>query len=507
MADYDTIIIGAGHNGLTAAAYLAQASQRVLILEARPVIGGSAVSETIAPGYQADLLHHEAGMLRPEVVAELNLAAHGLRLNRPDPVTFAPLPDGNYLALWRDPARTAAEIARLAPDDARQYVAYHHNLVGQSDALAAALSETPSLEQFGRPEMITYAMRVASLSCHEWLSPYFSHPAVQGMLAAPGVTGLRQGPRSGGTTHVLLYHHLGATPGVPATAQVMGGIGQLSQALLSAAVAGGAAVRTQARVVRIVLDQGRVLGVQLADGERLTARYVLSGVDPQQTFLRLLDPYDLPPSFVRGVRRIKFRGATARLHLALSGLPTFTALPGGDQGYLQGRIQISPSLDYVERAYDAAKYGGLSAEPYLDVRIPSLADPSLAPPGGHVMSIWMQYAPFALRAAAWGTSRAALTDIILATLSRYAPDLRDLIVAQRLITPADMAADFDLTEGALYHGEMMLDQQFYMRPAPGWARYATPIPGLFVGGGGAHPGGGVTSAPGRLAARALLAVA
>lgn len=507
MADYDTIIIGAGHNGLTAAAYLALAGQHVLILEARHVVGGSAVTETIAPGYRADLLHHDAGLLRPEIIAELNLAAHGLRLSLPDPVTFAPLPDGTYLALWRDPARTADEIARLAPADAHQYAAYHRRLTDSSQTLAAALAEAPSLEQFGRPELITYAMRVASLSCYEWLSPYFNHPAVQGLLAAPGITGLCQGPRSGGTTHVLLYHHLGATPGAPATAQVMGGIGQLSQALLNAAASSGATLRTQTRVARILLSQGRVQGVQLADGETVTASRVLSGVDPHQTFLRLLDPFDLPPSFVRSIRRLKFRGATARLHLALSGLPAFTALPGGDPAYWQGRIQISPSLDYIERAYDAAKYGGLPAEPYLDVRLPSLTDPSLAPPGGHVMSVWMQYAPYNLRDGAWETSRDRLTDIILATLGRYMPDLRHHIVGQRLITPADMATDFDLTEGALYHGEMMLDQQFYMRPAPGWARYTTPIPGLFVGGGGAHPGGGITGMPGRLAARAILATA
>lgn len=502
---YDAIIIGAGHNGLVCGAYLARAGRRVAIVEAREEIGGAAHTASFHPGYRADILHHDAGLLRRAIVADLDLAAHGLEWHLPDPVVFAPLPDGQFLALWQDPQRTVASLQAVAPADADRYLDYHATLSRTTAQLSTLLAGgAPSMSDFGRPEHIAYAMGVASLSCHEWLTRWFSHPAVLGLLAAPGITGLHQGPRSGGTAHVLLYHHLGAVVGTPAVAQVQGGIGQLCQALAAAAGAHGATLRTAAPVTRILTRQGRAQGVQLANGDRLEAPLICSSADPHQTLLKLVDPLVWPPSFAQGVRRLKFRGNVARLCLALRDLPTFTALPAGDASYLHGRIQIAPSLDYLERAYDAAKYGAISPEPYLDVRLPSLVDPSLAPAGRHVMSIWMQYAPYRLRHGDWTSARPELEAIILRTLQQYAPDLPDKIIASRLITPADMADAYYLTEGALYHGDMTLDQQFYMRPAPGWSAYCTPLEGLWLCGAGAHPGGGITGEPGRLAAQAIL---
>ncbi len=502
---YDAIVIGAGHNGLVCAAYLARAGRRVVVVEARDTIGGTASTETFHPGFRADGAHHEAGLFRSFIIADLDLMAHGLAWRIPDPMIVAPLPDGQHLALWQDPQRTAASIRALSPEDGDRYLDYYDTLRRTTAYLGATLARgAPTMSDFSRPEQIAYAMSIASLSCYEWLTRWFHHPAVLGFLAAPGVTGLQQGPRSGGTAHVLLYHHLGAIPGAPGVAQIQGGLGQLCHTLAVAARTHGAIVRTHAPVRRIMIRQGRAHGVQLADGDVLEAPLICSSVDPHQTFLRLVDPLVLPPTFVRGIRRIKFRGNVARLCLALRDLPTFAALPQGEAAYLSGHIQIAPTLDYLERAYDAAKYGAISPEPYLDIRLPSLNDPSLAPAGRHVMSIWMQYAPYQLRQGDWETAGPGLEAIILRTLRQYAPDLPQKIIASQLSTPADLATRYRLTEGALYHGEMTLDQQFYMRPAPGWANYRTPVPGLWLCGAGAHPGGGVTGEPGRLAAQAIL---
>ncbi|MCO5197839.1 MAG: NAD(P)/FAD-dependent oxidoreductase [Anaerolineae bacterium] len=500
MTDFDAIVIGAGHNSLTAAAYLAQAGYRVLVVERRAATGGTATTAMFHPGYSADTVQHDAGLLRQRIIDDLQLTQYGLALTFPDPIVFAPTQDGQHLAIWEDEVRTTQAIGRFSAHDAANYPAYRAAMTNWSAYLEAQLAQPPNMDLLRQRDMMLL-IRQCSMSAERFLSQWFTHPFVQGVLAAPAITGICQGPYSGGTAYNLLHHHLGQRrAGSVATAQVQGGIGRLADALQQAAQAHGTEIRLNGHVDQITVVNNRVTGVRLRDGTQISAETVLSGADPQATFIGMLDPFDLPPRFKKAVRHIKMRGAVAKLNLALRGLPTVIAAPNGNTDYLRGRIQISPSLTYLERAYDAAKYGEFSAEPYLDIRIPTIADPTLAPQGHHVMSIWMQYAPYKLRHGTWATQRHALAETILNTITHYMPDIRDLIVAQQLLMPSDLASDFGLTEGALYHGELMLDQLLYMRPVAGWSNYATPIEGLYVCGAGAHPGGGITGEPGRLAA-------
>lgn len=520
---YEVIVIGGGHNGLVTAAYLAKAGIKVLVLEKRPFLGGVAVTEEFYPGFYVDTLLHNAGLFRPQISSDLFLKMHNLHWLAPDPLVFAPLPDGSQVTLWRDPDQTAAEIGRFSAQDGQNYLAYSQMIARYADFLEAALARIPpdlnhptagnvtpwlgmgkNLLELGGKELYGF-LRVLPMSLEEFLSEWFMHEAVQGVLAAPGVTCLQQGPLSGGTAFNLLYHHLGQRLGGAASLGIVhGGIGQLAAALASAASQFGATIRVSAAVREILVENGRSVGVRLHSGEIIKAPVVVSGANPRHTFTQLVDPTHLDVSFLRAVRVIKFRGATAKVNLALSGLPTFTALPDGDTNRLQGRIQISPNLLYLEKAYDDAKYGRFSQHPTLDIRIPSLADPTLAPDGQHVMSIQVQYVPRHLRAGDWAQHKEALTQTVLDTLSQYAPDLRRHILHSQTLTPADLESQFSLADGSVYHGEMMLDQLLFMRPVPGWGHYRTPLDGLYLNGAGAHPGGGVTGEPGRLAAQTIL---
>jgi phytoene dehydrogenase-like protein len=340
----------------------------------------------------------------------------------------------------------------------------------------------------------------------ELLDEWFTNPAVRAAVGAPGVIGLRQGPRSGGTALLLLYHHMGqrSAAGVPAPGIVRGGIGKLTQALADSARGFGVEIRTSARVEQVILQNGRAVGVALADGQEFRARMVISSANPRRTFTELVDTYELPPTFNRAVENIRFRGAAAKVNLALNRLPRFHAVPEGDPTLLRGRIQIGPSLTYIEQAYDAAKYGRFSSRPFLDITIPTLHDPTLAPPGKHTMSILAQYAPYALREGSWEECRDAFGETVIDTLAEYAPDIRETIIHRQVLTPVDLETTYGLAEGNLYHGEMMLDQLLYMRPVPGWAGYRTPISGLYLCGAGCQPGGGVTGEPGRLAAQVII---
>lgn len=505
MTHYDVIIIGAGHNSLTAGAYLARAGMRVHIVEQRDRIGGVATTAPLFGRYPADLVHHEAGLLRRRIIDDLALTQYGLTLIHPDPVIFAPLPDGRHLALWRDAQRTANTIGRIAPQDAAAYPAYHAAVTGWAAQLNTLLAQPATLAGFTADANLRL-MRQCVMSLEQFLSQWFTHPAVMGLLAAPGLLGVRQGPLSGGTAYNLLYHHLGQhESGVPSTAHVKGGIGRIAHALHQAASAAGATLQLNSRVTRVRVERGRTTGVQLADGTTLNAPIVVSGADPATTMRGLVDPLDLPPRYKQAIRHIKFRGAVARLHLLLDGVPAFTALPdAGATHLLQGRIQIAPTLLYAERAYDAAKYGRFSAEPVLDIRIPTLTDPDRAPDGRQIMSIWAQYAPFDLRGSDWPAQRHLLTTTIIDTIARYAPTIRNHIVDAHLITPDQLSTDFSLTDGAIYHGEQMLDQILTMRPVPGYGDHTTPVEGVYLCGSGAHPGGGVTGEPGRLAAARVL---
>jgi phytoene dehydrogenase-like protein len=547
---YDATIIGGGHNGLVTAAYLAKAGKKVLVLERRDTLGGAAATEEIWPGFKINTGAPDAGMLRPEVVAELGLRKHGLEFVESPVTAFAPQPDGSALTLWRDPRETRAEIARLSPADAEKFPAFMRLVTALTSILDNIMTLTPpnleeakpgdlfpwaklglKLKGLGQREMMEF-LRVLPMTAQEFLDEWFESEALKGLLGAAGISGTMQGPQSSGTAFVMLYHYLGAADGgFKATRLVRGGTGQLAAALASVARQYGAELRTGTDVSRILLAENpntgetQAVGVALASGEEILAKAVISNADPRRTLFGLAGAPNLEPHVVRRVRNIRYRGCVAKVNLALDGLPEFTSPPTGNAAenntYLGGHIVISPTLEYLERAYDDAKYGRFSAQPYLDVVIPSVLDPSLAPAGQHVMSITMQYAPYYLQGSggeiqnlkskiqnpksAWDEQqKQALADKIIDTLAQYAPNLKDLIRHCQVISPLDWEQEYGLTEGNIFQGEMGLDQLLFMRPTPGYGQYRTPLGGLYLCGAGTHPGGGVTGAPGYNAAREIL---
>lgn len=519
---YDAIIIGGGHNGLVAAAWLARAGRKVLVLEQRHTLGGAAATEEVFPGFKFNTGAVNAGLFRPEIVAGLDLRSHGLEFIESPVAIFAPRLDGRGLCLWQDPRQTQAELAHFSPADAEKWPDFVRLVTAITGVLDGIMTRTPpalagvpsgndlswlkvaaGLKQLGRRQMMEF-LRVLPMTVAEFLDDWFENDALKAALAAAGITGTMQGPYASGTAFMWLYQCLGAgSAGFRAVRFVRGGIGQLSDALAAAARQYGANIRTRAAVAQIIVRQGRAAGVVLSGGEELLAPVVVSGVDPRRTFFGLVGAPLLEPGFVRAVRAIRYRGCTAKVNLALDGLPRFTGQPNG-QTHLGGHILISPTLEYLERAFDDAKYGSFSHRPYLDVVIPSLLDPSLAPAGRHVMSVTMQYAPYHLRQSTWDEQRDALGNRVVDTLEQYAPGLKELILHRQVITPLDWERDYGLTEGSIFHGQMGLDQLFFMRPAPGYGRYRTPIAGLYLCGAGAHPGGGVTGAAGYNAAREIL---
>jgi phytoene dehydrogenase-like protein len=520
----DVIVIGGGHNGLVAAAYLARAGLKPLVLERSDEVGGGARTGEIAPGFRSPTLAHAIGPLRASIVEDLQLARHGFALLTPDPCVFAPAPDGRALVIHRDERRTAEAIARFSARDAARWPGFAATLGALAGCLRSILESTPP--SVNRPEgrdlwswlmagrrfralgrangfrLLRYMpMAVADLA-GEW----FETDLLRATVAARGVFGTRLGPRSAGTGANLLL----AAAWDPAPAgsgmSALGGPGGLARTLADAARAAGAWIRVETEVARILVRDGAVAGVALTTGEEIFARAVVSNADPKRTLLGLVDPDALTPEFADDIRHYRCEGATAKLNLALDALPRFTAVTSGEpaERLLGGRIHIGPSLDYLDRAFDAAKYGRISDDPYLDVTIPSLLDASLAPPGKHVMSIVAHCAPFRLRAGDWTKERETLADRVMRTLTTYAPDLPSLVRHLQVITPVDLEERFGLTGGHIHHGEPALDQLFVARPVFGWARYRTPVKGLYLCGAGTHPGGGITGAPGANAAREIL---
>ncbi len=518
----DTIVIGAGHNGLVTAAYLSKAGQKVLVIERRDVVGGAAATEEIFPGYQVDSGAHRLGGLSRRVIADLGLAAHGLEILPADPTCFTPVEEGPPLVLWRDRDRTAQAIREISEADGKAWVLFTELIGKAAGFLEAAWTTTPpdvtgndlgdlwssaklglKLRGLGKKDMVE-VMRILPMSIYELMDEWFESDLVKGTLAASAVSGLCQGPMAGGTVYALLHHHVGAAGVMRPTQRVRGGIGRLSEALVAACRQYGAEVRTGAPVDGILLESGVACGVVLGDGAQLSARRVVSSADPRTTFFDLLDPEAISPDFADKISHIRYRGVCAKVHLALGGLPDFACQPGSGP-HLNGVISISPSLEYVERAYDDAKYGRVSEAPCLEVSIPSLTDPGIAPDGKHLMSIVMQYAPYSLREGQWDdATRGALLDTVVRTLARYAPRIDSLIEDRHVLTPLDLERRFGLPEGNIYHGEMTLDQLLFMRPVPGASRYRAPVPGLYLCGSGTHPGGGVTGVPGFNAAREIL---
>ncbi len=525
---YDAIVIGGGHNGLVAAAYLARAGRKVLVLERRHVLGGAAVTEEVFPGFKFSVCSYVVSLLRPEIIRDLELARHGLEI-LPLDGTFTPMPDGDYLWRVNDHAATYREIARHSKIDAEAYDEYGRAMVEMGRFAKPMLAMTPPdpfspkladlkalrdlLARFrAMPGDDRYnQVQLFTMSAVDFLDQWFETDVLKATMAASGIIGTFLGVRSPGTAYVLLHHYMGDIDGAfRSWGLAKGGTGMLSNAIAAAARAAGAEIRTEAPVSKILVSGRTATGVVLENGDYHLADVVLSSVDPRLTFTKMVGHAHLPADFVEDLGHYKYRGSSGKVNLALDALPDFTSLPGAG-AHLRGAMSISPSVDYMERAYDDAKYGRFSRRPYIDIVIPSLTDPSVAPPGKHVMSCFVQYAPYDLwdeasgAPANWDDHRDAFGDAVVDAIAEYAPNIRNIIKHRQVLTPLDIERDFGLTEGNIFQGELSLEQLFFMRPAPGWAQYRTPIRKLYMCGSATHPGGGIMGAPGKNAALRVIA--
>jgi phytoene dehydrogenase-like protein len=521
---YDAIIIGAGHNGLVTAAYLAKSGKKVLVLERRPIVGGIAATEEVFPGFKFSACAHLAGSFAREIIADLDLHKHGLQILPLNPLLFAPSPSGNSLIIPRDFAQAVEAIARHSKNDGQRFAIFCSLLKRMSAFLLilyalplpdrAAPGNSSPLElikaawkfhRLGEKERYEF-LRILPMSVADLLDGWFENDLLKAALAATGLLGSFVGPQQQGTAFGLLHHHLGESNGALRTAGfVRGGIGMLAQALARAAEQSGAEIRTGVEVANVVTKNGAATGVVLQNGEEIDASRVISDADVKRTFLNLVEPTYLDPHFLLQVRNIRSRGTVAKINLALDRLPSFRGLLNHDgPAHLGGIIHIGPTLDYLERAADDAKYGRFSKQPFLEITIPSIADATLAPAGKHVMSVWMQYAPYHLRRTNWNESRETLGDLVVNVIDEYAPGFKNTILHRQILTPLDLETIYGPTEGHLYHAELALDQIFFMRPIPGWSRYHTPIQNLYLCGSGTHPGGGITGRPGYFAAKEIL---
>ena len=518
---YDAIVIGGGHNGLVNAAYLARAGRKVLVLERRHVLGGPAVTEEIHPGFKYSVCSYVVSLLRPDIIRELDLPRHGLEI-LPLDGTFTPMPDGNHLWRVNDHARTRREIMRHSRVDAEAYDEYGRAMVEMGRFVKPMLDMTPpdptSLDPRGLMDLLFLGRRFQALSeddkynqiqlmtmsAVDFLDQWFETDVLKATMSASGIIGTFLGVRSPGTAYVLLHHYMGEIDGAfRSWGLSRGGTGAISNAIASAAREAGAEIRTRTPVSKIIVKEGTAVGVVLEGGDYLTATVIASSVDPHLTFLKMVGAEHLPDEFADEVRRYKFRGSSGKVNLSLDALPDFTAMPGPG-AHLRGAISISPSVEYMERAYDEAKYGRYSRRPYIDVVIPSLTDPSVAPPGKHVMSCFVQYAPYHLEGTNWDDERERFGDTVVNTIAEYAPNIEDIILHRQVVTPLDLEREWGLTEGNIFQGELTLEQLFFLRPAPGWAQYRTPVRNLYMCGSATHPGGGIMGAPGRNAARRIL---
>ena len=518
--NYDAIIIGGGHNGLTTAAYLARAGRSVLVLERRHILGGAAVSEEIYPGFTYSVCSYVVSLLRPEVIQELKLAEHGLQL-LPLEGSFIPMENGDYMAFWPDGNDTREEIKRHSLRDADRYDQFNQLMYEMAYAVKPILGMvppdlvSPSLRDVGTLRDLArhvkgldkrkfhYLTKIMTMSASDFLAEWFETDVIRSAIAINGIIGTMLGPQSPGTAYVLLHHFMGELDGAfTAWGSQKGGTGGVSEAIASAARSHGAETRCNAAVDHVIVKNGRAHGVVLENGDEIRSKVVVSGCDPRVTFEKLVDSKDLPDDLVEAIRKFKFRGSSGKVNIALDGLPHFTAQP--DSSIHDGMAQIAPSMAFMERAYDEAKYGWYSSRPYMDVVIPTVRDPSMAPPGKHVLSLFVQYASYGLEKSNWEDERENFGDAVVDTFAEFAPNVKDLILHRQVLSPWDLEKEFSLTQGNIFHGELTLDQLFFMRPAIGWAQYRTPIRNYYQCGSGAHPGGGITCGPGRLAALEIL---
>jgi phytoene dehydrogenase-like protein len=522
---YDAIVVGGGHNGLVTAAYLARAGKSVVVLERRDLVGGCAVTEEIWPGYKVSTGAYLVSLLQERIVRELELERFGYRVLPKDPAFFSAYPDGRHLFFWRDEKKTLAEIAKFSARDAEAFPKYEAYLERLAVVVESLLLVTPPelpprkpgdfveylklLARFRKlgPREITGLVKIFTQSAADLLDTWFESPEIKVTLATDGVIGANGGPRSAGTAYILMHHCMGGVAGKRGLwGFVKGGMGAVSEAIATSARSKGAEIRVNAPVERVLIRDERAYGVALANGDELYADIIASNLDPKATFLKLVEPDHLDAEFRPSIEHFRVEGTSLKMNLALDGLPDFLALPG-ERGPQHGAtMHICPSIDYVERAWDDAKYGRPSRNPLIEMTCPTIYDPALAPAGKHIMGIFLQYAPYTLREATWDELREPYGDRVLEVVAEYAPNMRDIVRERQVLSPLDLERRFGITGGNIFHGEMSLDQMFFLRPVAGWARYRTPVRGLYLCGSGAHPGGGVMGAPGYNAARETLRV-
>src|SRR5579863_3498035 len=518
---YDVIVIGGGHNGLVNAAYLARAGKKVLVLERRYVLGGAACTEEVFPGFKFSVCSYVVSLLRPEIIRDLDLPRHGLEI-LPLDGTFTPMPSGDYLWRVNDHGRTHREIARHSKLDAEAYDEFGKAMQAMCRFVKPILSMVPPDPSTLNPRELMKLLfigkrfqgmtsddkynqvQLMTMSAIDFLDQWFETDVLKATMSASGIIGTFLGVRSPGTAYVLLHHYMGEIDGAfRSWGFARGGTGAISNAIADAAREAGVEIRTKSGIAKIILKHDRAIGVATENGDEFYGGIISSSADPNMTFLKMVGEKELPGEFVQEVKRYKFRGSSGKVNLALDALPDFKCLPGPG-AHLRGAISISPSVEYMERAYDDAKYGNFSRRPYIDMVIPSLTDPSVAPPGKHVMSCFVQYAPYKLKQGTWDEKREAFGDTVINTLAEYAPNIKDIIVGRQVLTPLDLEREWGLTEGNIFQGELSLEQLFFLRPVPGWARYRTPVRNLYLCGSATHPGGGIMGAPGRLAAMEIL---
>ena len=520
---FDAIVVGGGHNGLVTAAYLGGAGRKVLVLERRELVGGCAVTEEVWPGFRVSTASYLTSLLQERIIRDLALERFGYHVDAKDPAFFSPFPDGRCFFMWQDRRKTLEEIAKFSRRDAEIYPAFEDQLERLSRVVESLLLTTPPqfppgglidlieyLKLAGRmrklaPADMVALVKIFTQSAAEFLDEWFESPELKVTLATDGVIGANGGPRSPGTAYILMHHVMGSVAGHRGLwGFVRGGMGAVSEAIAASARSRGVVIRTGAAVEQIVVRDGRARGVVLEGGEEIDGGVVASNLDPQVTFLRLLEERDLPSEFMAAMRRFRSEGTSCKINLALSGLPEFSAMPGAPGPPHRATMHICPTIEYIERAWDDAKYGRPSDRPMLELTIPTMYDPSLAPAGKHVMGIFLQYAPYTLREGTWDELREPFYNRVVELIEEYVPNIRSIIIDKQVLTPLDLERRFGITGGNIFHGEMSLDQMFVMRPVAGWARYRTPIRGLYLCGSGAHPGGGVMGAPGYNAAREML---
>ncbi|MEY4168853.1 MAG: hypothetical protein RIR52_2677 [Acidobacteriota bacterium] len=524
----DVLIIGGGHNGLVTAGYLARRGLKVTVLEQRSQVGGACVTEEVWPGYRVSTLSYLCSLLQPQIIRDLELARYGYHIYPKDPSFFTAFPDGRHIFFFQEMQKTVEQLAKFSPRDAALYPQYEEELALLAEWVETLLMETPpnivrrrfedllALGKFGLrglklgDEGLVRMVKVMTQSVRDFLDERFESPEIKTTLATDGVIGTNGGPATPGTAYILLHHVMGGAAGARGLwGFIRGGMGAISESLAASARAHGATIRTDAAVSQILVRDGQAVGAVLQNGEEIRARLVVSNADPRRTFLGLIEDRHLPGDFLHSIRNFRSEGCSVKINLALDALPNFTAYPNRSDHEInlphRTTMHICPSMDYIDRAWEDAKQGRPSRDPMLECTIPSAYDDTIAPPGKHIMCIFAQYAPYSLRDAVWDQAlKDRFADRCIDALADYAPNIRDIILHRQVISPLDLETEYGLTGGNIFHGEMDLDQFFFMRPVAGWAKYRTPIQNLYLCGSGTHPGGGVMGAPGYNAAREIL---